>query len=123
MQAKINEKKNKRIARHERIRKHMTGTPDRLRLAVSRSLKNISAQIIDDIQGKVLFGVSTLSKDVRDKIKDGGNVKAAAALGEVMAALAKKKGVTKVCFDRGGYLYHGRIKAFAEAARKAGLEF
>ena len=123
MQANIKEKKIKRIARHERIRKHMVGTPDRLRLAVSRSLKNLSAQVIDDTQGKVLFGLSTLSKDVREKIKDGGNVKAAAALGALMADFAKKKGVTKVCFDRGGYLYHGRIKAFAEAARKGGLEF
>lgn len=123
MQVQNNEKKIKRIARHARIRKRMVGTPDRLRLSVSRSLKNFSAQIVDDTQGKVLFGISTLSKDVREKIKDGGNVKAAEALGTLMAEVAKKKGVTKVCFDRGGYLYHGRIKAFAEAARKGGLEF
>jgi large subunit ribosomal protein L18 len=123
MQVQSHLKKVKRRARHLRIRKRMIGTPERLRLAVSRSLKNFSAQVIDDTQGKVLFGLSTLSKEVREQIKDGGNVKSAAALGEAMAALAKKKGVIKVCFDRGGYLYHGRVKAFAEAARKGGLEF
>ena len=120
-QAQIKDKK--RIFRHLRIRKRMAGTTERPRLCVHRSLKNFSVQLVDDAQGKVLFGLSTLSKTVRDKVPQGGNMKGAAALGEAMASLAKAKGITKVCFDRGGYLYHGRIKAFAEAARKGGLEF
>ena len=81
------------------------------------------AQIIDDISGKVLFGLSTLDKNLRSKIKSGGNITAASLLGETLAQRAKAKGINKVCFDRGGYLYHGRVKAFAEGARKGGLEF
>ena len=123
MQIKSNLREIKRNARHERIRKRLSGTKERPRLCVHRSLKNISAQIIDDTTHKVLLGVSTLNKDVRKKIKTGGNLEAATALGEAIAALAQKKGIKKVAFDRGGYLYHGRIKAVAEAARKAGLEF
>ncbi len=113
----------KRVYRHKRIRKDMSGTPERLRLCVYRSLNNLFAQIIDDQKQKVLFGVSTLNKDLRKKIKSGGNVAAAEILGEALAKIAKEKGVLKVCFDRGGYLYHGRIKAFADAARKGGLDF
>jgi large subunit ribosomal protein L18 len=120
---KTNLRKIKRVARHERIRKNLVGTTERPRLAVSRSLNNMSAQIIDDITHKVIVGVSTLNKDLRKKLKSGGNVEAATALGEAIAALAQKKGIKKVSFDRGGYLYHGRIKAVAEAARKGGLEF
>ncbi|MBI4309674.1 MAG: 50S ribosomal protein L18 [Candidatus Omnitrophica bacterium] len=116
-------KEHKRIFRHERIRKSMAGTPGRPRLCLHRSLNNLQAQIIDDSSGKIILGKSTLAKDVRSKLKTGGNVNAAAVLGEALAGEAKTKGITKVCFDRGGYLYHGRVKAFAEAARKAGLEF
>lgn len=123
MKSQAQMKDQKRMARHLRIRKQMAGTAQRPRLCVHRSLKNFSVQLVDDTQGKVLFGLSTLSKPVRGKIPSGGNVKGSAALGEAMAALAKSKGITKVCFDRGGYLYHGRVKAFAEAARKGGLEF
>lgn len=112
-----------RAARHERIRKVVFGTSERMRLCVHRSLNNLSAQIIDDTTGKVLFGLTTLNKELRPRIKSGGNIEAAAALGEAVAAKALGKGVTKVCFDRGGYLYHGRIKAFADAARKGGLQF
>ncbi len=101
----------------------MAGTSQRPRLCVHRSLNNLQAQIIDDSAGKIILGKSTLAKDVRAKIKTGGNINAAAVLGQTLAAEAVKKGITQVCFDRGGYLYHGRIKAFAEAARKAGLEF
>jgi len=86
-------------------------------------LNNLQAQIIDDAAGKVLVGKSTLAKDVKTKAKSGGNVNAATILGEVLAAEAVKKGIKKVAFDRGGYLYHGRVKAFADAARKGGLEF
>ncbi|HOW35965.1 MAG TPA: 50S ribosomal protein L18 [Candidatus Omnitrophota bacterium] len=113
----------KRVARHERLRKKIIGTLDQPRLCVHRSIKNLHAQIIDDVAQKVLFGISTLDKQVRAKIKSGGNVGAATVLGEALAVKAKEKGIKKVCFDRGGYLYHGRVKAFAEAARKGGLEF
>ncbi len=119
----LNIKEHKRIFRHERIRKGIAGTIDRPRLCLHRSLNNLQAQIIDDGAGKVLLGKSTLAKDVKGKIKTGGNITAASILGEALAAEAIKKGIKKVAFDRGGYLYHGRIKAFAEAARKAGLEF
>ena len=117
------EKEIKRLYRHIRIRKGLAGTAERLRLCVHRSLKNMYAQIIDDTSHKVLLGMSTMNKELRDKIKYGGNVAAATQLGEALAAQARSKRVKKVCFDRGGYLYHGRVKAFAEAARKAGLEF
>ncbi len=116
-------REKQRVLRHSRIRKKSFGTAERLRLCVHRSLKNFYAQIIDDDQGKVLFGMSTLAKEVRSKIKDAGNIQAATQFGETFAQKAKEKGFTKVCFDRGGYLYHGRIKAFADGARKGGLEF
>jgi large subunit ribosomal protein L18 len=113
----------RRQARHERVRKTVVGTPERPRLCVHRSINNLTAQIVDDTSRKVLFGVSTQNKELRTKLKTGGNVSAATALGEVVAQKAQKEGITKVSFDRGGYLYHGRVKAFAEAARKGGLEF
>ncbi len=113
----------KRIYKHERVRRHIDGTPQRPRLCLHRSLKNLSAQVIDDLSQKVLFGRSTLSKDIREKVKDGGNVEGAVVFGELFAAKVKAAGITKVAFDRGGYIYHGRIKAFAEGARKGGLEF
>ena len=118
----LNIKEFKRRARHVRVRGKVRGTTQRPRLCVHRSLNNIYAQIIDDVAGKILFGVSTLDKDVRGKLKTKGNIQAATLLGETLALKAKNKGITKVAFDRGGYLYHGRIKAFAEAARKGGLE-
>ncbi len=93
------------------------------RLAIHRSLKNIFCSIIDDVAGKTLLTVSTLDKELRNQFKYGGNVKAASALGGLLAEKAKAKGINKVCFDRGGYIYHGRIKALAESARKEGLEF
>jgi len=116
-------KELKRRARHERIRKSVQGTGERPRLCVHRSLKNLYAQVVDDTQAKVIVGVSTLNKDLKKKLKGGGNIQAANQLGEIMAAVVQSKGIKKVCFDRGGYLYHGRVKAFAEAARKGGLEF
>ena len=99
------------------------GTQERPRLCVHKSLKNFSAQVVDDVSGKVLFGLTTLNKDVRSHLKNGGNAEAAAALGKQLAQKAKGKGVTKVSFDRGGYIFHGRIKAFAEAVREGGVEF
>ena len=112
-----------RQARHDRLRKRVIGTSQRPRLCVHRSLKNMYVQLIDDDCGKVLFGLSTRNKDVAGKIKGGSNVAAATALGEIFAEKARQQGVTQVCFDRGGYIYHGRVKALAEAARKGGLEF
>ena len=116
-------KEYKRIARHTRLRRKIFGTSERPRLCIHRSLKNMQAQIVDDITGKVLFGISTLDESLRKKIKYGGNAQAAAVLGEALASKAKEKGINKISFDRGGYVYHGRVKAFAEAARKGGLEF
>jgi large subunit ribosomal protein L18 len=114
----------KRIYRHRRIRKKMSGAPDRPRLCVHRSLNNLSACIVDDVAGRVILGKTTLAKDLKEQTRNvGGNIKAASVLGEAVAKEALNKGINKVSFDRGGYLYHGRIKAFADAARKAGLEF
>lgn len=112
-----------RLKRHQRIRRGIRGTGERPRLSVHRSLKNLFIQLIDDIEGKTLYSISTLDKSFREKFKDGGNVKAAEILGEMLAKGAQAKGIRQVVFDRGGYLYHGRLKALAEAARKAGLEF
>ena len=121
--ANNNIKDIKRHFRHERIRKQLVGTTDRPRLCLHRSLKNLQAQIVDDTTGKIILGKSTLAKDVRTKIKTGGNQKAAEVLGESFAAEAVKKGIKKVAFDRGGYLYHGRVKSLAEGAREGGLKF
>ena len=113
-----------RARRHKIIRKKIIGTKERPRLSVSRSLGHIYAQIVDDMDGKTLAAISTLSPEIKDTVKnDGGNVKGAAVLGTALAELCKKKGVTKVVFDRAGYMYHGRVKAMAEAARKGGLQF
>lgn len=120
---KLATKELKRTIRHARLRKRIIGTNERPRLCVHRSLKNLSAQIIDDSNGKILFGMSTLAKDLKKKLKYGGNKDAAAAFGEIFADEAQKKGYRKVSFDRGGFKYHGRIQAFAEAARKRGMEF
>jgi large subunit ribosomal protein L18 len=104
---------------HARIRVKMQGTPERPRLNVYRSLNHIYAQVIDDSQGVTLVSAST----VAGKIKAGGNVAAAKEVGKLVAERAQEKGIKKVVFDRGGYLYHGRIKALADAAREAGLDF
>jgi large subunit ribosomal protein L18 len=113
-----------RARRRKIIRRKVSGTPERPRLSVYRSVSHMYAQVIDDTVGKTLVALSTSSPDLRDKLKkDAGNVKGAAALGAALAETCKKKGVTKVVFDRSGYLYHGRVKAVAEAARKGGLQF
>ena len=113
----------KRIGRQKRLRQKIVGTLNQPRLCIHRSHKNLTAQVVDDVKRQVIFGMSTLAKDFRSKVKDAGNVNAATHFGELFAQKAKEKGIKKVCFDRGGYLYHGRVKAFAEAARKSGLEF
>ena len=112
----------RRRIRH-RIRKKVAGAAARPRLAVFRSDKHIYAQVIDDASGTTLAHVSSLDKDLRGSIKRGGNVEAAKAVGTAIAKTLKGKGIDNVVFDRGGYLYHGRIKALAEAARQAGLKF
>lgn len=113
----------KRERRHQRVRKSVCGTAERPRLSVYRSLKHMHAQIIDDIKGQTLCAASTLLPDVKKGLKTGGNVAAAAVIGKVLAETAVKKGIQSVVFDRGMFPYHGRIKAFAEAARKGGLKF
>ena len=113
-------KREARIRRHRRVRKKVRGTAERPRLAVFRSNKHISAQVIDDRAGRTLASASTTEPDVAPT---GGNVDAATKIGELVAERAKAAGVTSVVFDRGGNLYHGRIAALAEAARKGGLEF
>jgi len=110
-----------RRRRHARVRKGVTGTPERPRLAVYRSTKHMTAQIIDDVAGKTLAAASTVEKDLRSKAT--ANREAAESVGQLIAERAKKEGITTVVFDRGGFLYHGRIAALAEAARKAGLKF
>ena len=104
---------------HDRIREKMSGTTERPRLNVYRSLNHIYAQVIDDSNGTTIVSAST----VQAKVKTGGNVAAAKEVGKLVAERAKEKGIKKVVFDRGGYLYHGRVKALADAAREAGLEF
>jgi large subunit ribosomal protein L18 len=107
---------------HERLRQRMQGTTERPRLNVYRSLNHIYAQVIDDSSGKTLVAAST-ARGKKGTKKTGGNVASAKEVGKLIAERAKEKGVKKVVFDRGGYLYHGRIKALADAAREAGLEF
>ena len=115
------EDKNKaRQKRHLRVRNHMSGTAERPRLNVFRSLSNIYAQVIDDVNGVTLVSASTKDKDFQNY---GGNIEAAKAIGETIAKRAQEKGITEVVFDRGGYVYHGRVAALAEAAREAGLKF
>ncbi len=112
-----------RLRRHGRVKKKVFGIPERPRLSVFKSLKHIYVQIIDDQNGTTLVAVSTLSPDVRDKVTGGNNIETAKLVGTEIGRRATEKNITKVVFDRGGYLYHGRVKALAEAAREAGLEF
>lgn len=112
-----------RIRRKLRIRKKIFGTPERPRLCVYRSLRHMYAQIIDDTKGHTLVSASTLDRELRGKLKGTGNVEAAREVGRLVAKRALEKGITKVVFDRNGFLYHGRVKAVAEGAREMGLEF
>jgi large subunit ribosomal protein L18 len=112
-----------RKVRHLRVRTKVQGTAERPRLAVFRSLNHIYAQVVDDRTGRTLVSVDSRSADFRGKAKGGGNVAAAKIVGELVAKKAKAGGIGQVVFDRGGYQYHGRVKALAEAARAAGLVF
>ena len=116
-------KRRGRQRRHGRIRNRVTGTAARPRLCVFRSLKHISAQVVDDVEGKTLAAASTVEKALRDSLKITSNVEAARAVGKLVAERAKEKGIASVVFDRGGFLYHGRLKGLAEAARQGGLQF
>jgi large subunit ribosomal protein L18 len=108
---------------HVRTRRTLAGTAERPRLCVHRSTKHIRAQVIDDQTARTICSASSLDKEVRAKIKYGGNIAASKIVGKIVAERAREKGVEKVVFDRGGYQYHGRVQALAEAAREAGLKF
>ncbi|MEE8360333.1 MAG: 50S ribosomal protein L18 [Candidatus Omnitrophota bacterium] len=112
-----------RERRHKKIRKKISGTADRPRMVIHRSPKNLHVQLVDDMAHKTLVSVSTSNPDVRTQIAYGGNVKAASSLGAIFAKKSREKGITRVVFDRSGYMYHGRIKALAEAAIKEGITF
>ena len=109
--------------RHRSLRRKVEGTPERPRLSVYRSLRHIYAQVVDDLSGRTLASASTVGEPLGGDLKDTGNCAAAAKVGELVAARAKKAGIKAVCFDRGGRKFHGRVKALAEAARKGGLTF
>ncbi|AER66397.1 LSU ribosomal protein L18P [Thermovirga lienii DSM 17291] len=111
-----------RLIRHRRLRRKISGTPERPRLAVFRSLNHIYAQMIDDTVGHTLVSASTLDKELRDKLASTKDTEAAKAVGELIAKRALEKGIKEAVFDRGGHKFHGRVKALAEAARNAGLK-
>ena len=117
------ERRHARFKRQSRVRRNIRGTEERPRLSVFRSSKHIYAQIIEDQSGKTLAAASTVSKDISGDLKCSGNVEAAKAVGAAIAKIALDKNIKQVVFDRNGFLYHGRVKALAEAAREAGLTF
>ena len=119
----MKQKEEGRKVRHRRLRKVVRGTAERPRLSVFRSLNHIYAQLIDDTAGRTLLTVGSTSPDFKARTSSGGNIGAAKVVGELVGQKAKAQGVDKVVFDRGGYKYHGRVKALAEAARAAGLVF
>lgn len=122
MKPEVNRRKA-RGRRHVHVRKHMSGTPERPRLNVFRSLNHVYAQVIDDSAGMTLAASSTIDREVREKVVGLPKTDQARVVGKLVAERAIAKGIKKVVFDRGGYKYHGRVKALAEAARKVGLEF
>ena len=109
--------------RHNRVRRKVSGTDQVPRLSVHRSQLNLYTQLINDLAGKTMLAASTRDKKVKALVDKGGSIKAAELLGQILAEQAKSKGITRVVFDRGGYIYHGRVKSLAESARKHGLEF
>lgn len=111
-----------RAVRHERLRRTLSGTPDKPRMAVFRSLSEIYVQLIDDTAGRTLASASTIDKGLKAELKSHGTIEASKAVGSLIAKRALEKGITQVVFDRGGHLYHGRVKALAEAARESGLK-
>jgi len=123
MANKVKLKRLARLRRHARLRATISGTENKPRLSVFRSLNHIYAQVIDDYKGHTLVSVSTLDKEVRDTVNGKKKTESAELIGNLVAKRALDKGIKRIVFDRGGYKYHGRVKALAEAARKAGLEF
>jgi large subunit ribosomal protein L18 len=123
--ARTSDRTRLRIRRHDRVRAKVTGTPERPRLAVHRSNRHISAQLIDDTTGRTLASASSVEPDLRAKLgrSGGGNVSGAESVGHLLGSRAKAAGITRVVFDRGGFVYHGRVAAMADAARAEGLEF
>ncbi|MCX8084350.1 MAG: 50S ribosomal protein L18 [Calditerrivibrio sp.] len=117
------DKKDSRIRRHKRIRKKVSGTAERPRLAVFRSNRYIYVQVINDDTGNTLVAASSLEKDLREKFAGRVNVEVSKAVGKLIAERALEKGIKSVVFDRGGYIYHGKIKALADSARESGLDF
>ncbi|RQD70191.1 MAG: 50S ribosomal protein L18 [Tindallia sp. MSAO_Bac2] len=116
-------KNSLRIKRHKRLRNKVNGTSQRPRLNVYRSLSNIYAQVIDDIQGETIVAASSLEKEIKEQVNSCGSKEAAELVGKAVAERAVEKGITEVTFDRGGYIYHGRVKSLADGAREAGLKF
>ena len=119
------DRERQRKRRHQRVRKKVFGTPERPRLVVHRSLTNLQGQVVDDVSGRVLVGASTLAAELKELREEAGTRKVdlGRAAGKLLAERARAAGISKVVFDRGGYLYHGRVAAFAEGAREGGLEF
>jgi len=121
---RIKENRLARLKRKKRVRRKIEGKPERPRLTVFKSARHIYSQIIDDSIGKTLLTASTISRDLTSKIEgNGGNIKAAILVGEAIGQIGIKKGITEVVFDRNGFLFHGRVKALADAAREKGLKF
>ena len=119
----VKSRNDKRLKRHARVRKSLHGTPEKPRMCVFRSIKNISVQLIDDVNGHTLAAASSLDKELKAKTPNGANKEAAKAVGEAIAKKALAKGIETVAFDRGGFLFHGRVKELADSARAAGLKF
>ena len=120
---RIKSRRDRRERRHRRVRAKVNGTQQRPRLVVYRSLNNVEGQVVDDVAGRTLVGLSTLSADLRAQRAEQTKTEQSRAAGRALAERAKEMGITQVVFDRGGYLYHGRVKAFDEGAREGGLEF
>ena len=120
---RVKTREDRRARRHRRVRGKVNGTQERPRLVVHRSLNHVEGQVVDDVAGRTLVGLSTLDAALRERRSDLTKTEASHAAGKALAEKAREMGVTRVVFDRGGYLYHGRIKAFAEGAREGGLEF
>jgi large subunit ribosomal protein L18 len=123
MAVRLNPRQEARLKRRKRIRKKISGSPERPRLSVFRSSKHIYAQVIDDLKGVTLVTASTLSPELRQQEKVKGKIEDAKRVGKLIAQMTKARGITKVVFDRNGFMYHGRVRALAAAAREAGLEF
>ena len=123
MTGRVNPRQAARLKRRKRIRKKVSGSPERPRLSVFRSSKHIYAQVIDDLNGVTLVTASTLSPEIRQQEKVKGKIEDAKRVGKLIAQMTKAQGVTSVVFDRNGFMYHGRVRALAAAAREAGLEF